>query len=155
MAIKTRFFIISDTHGQIFDIKEEQRADVVIHCGDLTDESQIEEFRTTIHLLRQLPAPLKLVISGNHDLTLEEPTFKKKISEASQPIEPDLVEKDFGSFGEPRRLYEEAKDAGITYIPRRRQLRVRFTEWRPLASLCESLHTFVRRWGFSIPAWRR
>ncbi|KAI0133554.1 Metallo-dependent phosphatase-like protein [Xylariales sp. AK1849] len=116
MAIKTRFFIVSDTHGEVFDVKEEQRADVVIHCGDLTEESKIDEFRTTINLLRQLPAPLKLVISGNHDLTLDEPTFKQRILEATQPIEPDLVEKDFGGFGEARRLFDEAKDAGIVFL---------------------------------------
>ncbi|KAL7626499.1 hypothetical protein AAE478_003271 [Parahypoxylon ruwenzoriense] len=89
MAIKTRFLIISDTHGGVFDVKEVQQADVVIHCGDLTEESKIDEFRTTINLLRRLPAPLKL---------------------------PDLVEKNFGGLGEPRRLFNEAKDAGITFL---------------------------------------
>lgn len=67
MAIKTIFFIISDTHGKVFDVKAAQRADAVIHCGDLTEEFKIDEFHTTIDLLWQLPAPLNLVISGYHD----------------------------------------------------------------------------------------
>ncbi|KAK8090294.1 hypothetical protein PG997_005255 [Apiospora hydei] len=118
MSIKTRFLVISDTHGQLFDLKEAQQAnaDVVIHCGDLTEESKIDEFRTTLDLLRQLPAPLKLVISGNHDLTLDEPAFKKRLSEATQILEPELVTRNFGSPGEPRQLFEQAKDAGIVLL---------------------------------------
>ncbi|KAK8139323.1 hypothetical protein PG984_002703 [Apiospora sp. TS-2023a] len=117
-AIKTRFLIISDTHGQQFDTKGAQQAnaDVVIHCGDLTDESKIDEFRTTLNLLRQLPAPLKLVVPGNHDLTLDEPTFQQRLAEVTQPIEPELVVKSFGELGEPRRLFEQAKDAGIVLL---------------------------------------
>lgn len=116
MPLRTRFLVISDTHGQVFDVREGQQADVVLHCGDLTEESKINEFRTTIDLLRQLPAPLKLVIAGNHDLTLDEPTFKKRLSEAPHGIEPDLVVKNFGDFGEPRRLFDEAKDAGFMFL---------------------------------------
>ncbi|KAK8041797.1 Metallo-dependent phosphatase-like protein [Apiospora rasikravindrae] len=109
---------MSDTHGQLFDLKEAQQAnaDVLIHCGDLTEESKTDEFRTTLDLLRQISAPLKLVISGNHDLTLDEPTFKQRLSEATQIIEPELVTKNFGSPGEPRRLFEKAKDAGIVLL---------------------------------------
>ncbi|KAK8110248.1 uncharacterized protein PG998_006705 [Apiospora kogelbergensis] len=105
MAVKTRFLIISDTHGRTFDLKKAQQAnpDVVIHCGDLTDESKIDEFRTTINLLSQLPAPLKLVISGNHDLTLDEPTFQQRLAEATQPIEPEL-------------LFEQAKEDAVIVL---------------------------------------
>ncbi|KAK8026490.1 hypothetical protein PG991_003546 [Apiospora marii] len=119
-TIKTRFLIISDTHGQQFDIQGAQQAntDVVIHCGDLTEESKIDEFRTTLALLRQLPAPLKLVIPGNHDLALDEPTFQQRLAEATQIIEPELVVQNFGAPGEPRRLFEQAaKDgAGIVLL---------------------------------------
>ncbi|KAK9419439.1 putative Calcineurin-like phosphoesterase domain-containing protein [Seiridium unicorne] len=117
MGVKTRLLIISDTHGKIFPIHEdEQRADVAIHCGDLTDESKIDEFRRTIELLRRLPVPLKLVISGNHDLTLDEPAFRRALSDTPQDIEPDLITREFGHFGESRRLFEEAKDAGIVFL---------------------------------------
>ncbi|KAI4592018.1 hypothetical protein KJ359_011965 [Pestalotiopsis sp. 9143b] len=116
MAIKTRFLIISDTHGQVIDVREGHKADVVIHCGDLTEESKMDEFRATIHLLRQLPAPIKLVIAGNHDLTLDEPTFARRLSEAPHPIELDLVLKNFGRAGQPQRLFDEAKDAGIIFL---------------------------------------
>ena len=43
--VKTRFLILSDTHGIEFrsEDKTSQYADVAIHCGDLTEKSKIEE----------------------------------------------------------------------------------------------------------------
>ncbi|KGO75888.1 hypothetical protein PITC_033340 [Penicillium italicum] len=45
--IKTRFLICSDTHGidslPSFIPSTKQHADVAIHCGDLTDQSQLLE----------------------------------------------------------------------------------------------------------------
>ena len=93
-----------------------QRADVVIHCGDLTDGSKLEEFRDAIHLLKELNAPLKLAIAGNHDFTMNIPAFEKKVAEASPPLDPVLVVKEYGTLGEARKLFEEAKDAGIMFL---------------------------------------
>lgn len=116
--IKTRFLIVSDTHGTEFnpDIKPRQYADVAIHCGDLTQHSKITEYQATIQLLKELNAPLKLVIAGNHDFTLDIPAFKKLINEAPDPLEPDLVRKEFGDYGEARQLLEQAKDSGIIFL---------------------------------------
>ncbi len=82
--LKTRFFILSDTHGETFERKEmfSQHADVAIHCGDLTEESKLEEYRTTLQLLIDIQAPLKLVIAGNHDFTMDIPAFKEKVASA-------------------------------------------------------------------------
>jgi hypothetical protein len=44
---------------------------VVLHCGDLTKRSTIAEYKATFSMLRALTAPLKLVIAGNHDLSLD------------------------------------------------------------------------------------
>lgn len=54
--IRTSLLLISNTHGMSFNPTEWplQSADVVIHCGDLTDDSKIDEFRTTIQLLKDL-----------------------------------------------------------------------------------------------------
>ena len=78
-SVNTRFLILSDTHGIEFgpEVVPLQRADVVIHCGDLTQGSTLAEYRATIRLLESLQAPLKLVIAGNHDWTLELPKFKR------------------------------------------------------------------------------
>ncbi|CAJ2509000.1 Uu.00g140260.m01.CDS01 [Anthostomella pinea] len=114
MSVKTRLLIISDTHGEAFDVKPAHKADVVIHCGDLTDESKLTEYRKTLQFLEGLDAPLKLVIAGNHDFTLNLPAFKQRVEEAVPAIEPDLIKKEYGGYGEARRLFDEA--TGITFL---------------------------------------
>lgn len=116
MEVRTRILIISDTHGESTIVRENERADVAIHCGDLTEESKIAEFRTAIQLLRSLDAPLKLVIAGNHDFTLDTPAFMQKVSEAAQPLEPELVRREYGGYGEARRLLQEASNDGIVFL---------------------------------------
>ena len=98
--IKTRFLILSDTHGAkpaargsstvmsfsgwhlqpqsslqavtVSGYREPlPEADVVLHCGDITKLSRIDEFRDSFAVLRSIQAPLKLVMAGNHDLYLE------------------------------------------------------------------------------------
>jgi predicted phosphodiesterase len=100
--IKIRFLIISDTHGMEFSPEDKplKRADVVIHCSDLTNGSKLDEFRTAIRLLKDINALLKLVITGNHDFIINIPAFKKKVAEITPPLTPDLVVKEYGAHGE-------------------------------------------------------
>lgn len=117
-SVKTRFFILSDTHGIKFG-KEERclhRADVAIHCGDLTEESKLEEYRTTLRLLMDIQAPLKLVIAGNHDFTMDIPVFREKVAQAWPPLDSALVTKAYGHEGEARQLFEDARSAGIIFL---------------------------------------
>ncbi|KAI1204567.1 Metallo-dependent phosphatase-like protein [Annulohypoxylon truncatum] len=118
--IKTRFLILSDTHGMKFSSGNYHRhhVDVAIHCGDLTEESKIAEFQTSLNLLKNINASLKLVIAGNHDFTLDVPIFKRKVAEAEPSLEPHLVAKEYGKFGEARELFEkeEAENAGIVFL---------------------------------------
>lgn len=112
-TIKTRFFLVSDSHGMEFSA---ERADVGIHCGDLTDGSTLDEFRTAIRLLKEIDAPLKLVIAGNHDFTMDIPAFEKKVAKVTPPLAPELVVKAYGAHGEARGLFEEAESAGIVFL---------------------------------------
>ena len=116
--VKTRFFILSDTHGIEFGREEisSHYADVAIHCGDLTEESKLEEYRATLRLLMDIQAPLKLVIAGNHDFTMDIPVFKEKVAHARPALDPDLVRKVYGAFGEARQLFEDAKSTGIIFL---------------------------------------
>ena len=91
-------------------------ADVAIHCGDLTEESKLDEFRSSLRLLKEISAPLKLVIAGNHDFTMDISIFKKKVADAKPSLDPDLVKKIYGDYGEAKRLFDEAKDAGIQFL---------------------------------------
>lgn len=119
--IKTRFLILSDTHGLQFqaDRKPHESADVVIHCGDLTGDSKLHDFKQTIKLLQEIDAPLKIVIAGNHDFTLDDSAFKQKIAEASRLAQEDLedsIKAEYGDYGDARRLLHEARDQGIVFL---------------------------------------
>ncbi|KAJ5249756.1 hypothetical protein N7489_000166 [Penicillium chrysogenum] len=116
--VKTRFLVFSDTHG--LDTPPEfvsrEYADVAIHCGDLTTESKLDEFKASISFLRAVNAPLQLVIAGNHDFTMDIPVFQRKVAEA-QPLDPQLVQKFYGRYEEARDLFGKEKDAtGITFL---------------------------------------
>ena len=119
--VKTRLLIISDTHAAEFSPtnKPFQRADVAIHCGDLTDGSKIDEYRSAIRLLKDLNAPLKLVIAGNHDFTMDDAVYRKNMAETQRldsSINKELWTQNFGRDGEARKIFEEAKDAGIHFL---------------------------------------
>lgn len=117
--IKTRLIIISDTHGQPLTTSLPQ-ADIALHCGDLTEHSRLSELRTTIQLLKNIDAPLKLVIAGNHDFSLDTPVLKKKLAEAEriagEPLAHDLVKAEFGDFGEARKVLQDAESDGIVFL---------------------------------------
>ncbi|KAK4507155.1 hypothetical protein PRZ48_000889 [Zasmidium cellare] len=82
-TVKTRVLIISDTHCAPLAEQDEGRqpfapfkaplpkADVLIHCGDLTMTGLEKEYHKTLDMLAQIDAPVKLVIPGNHDLSLD------------------------------------------------------------------------------------
>lgn len=106
----TKFLIFSDTHGmRLSDKMPNQPFDVAIHCGDMTEESKLDEFRTTLDLLDSIEAPLKLIIAGNHDFTLDTPAFARKIEEARPKLEPALVVNFYGEYDDARRLISGAE----------------------------------------------
>ncbi|KAH8695312.1 Metallo-dependent phosphatase-like protein [Talaromyces proteolyticus] len=113
----TKILLFSDTHGQELTPRPiDEKVDVAIHCGDLTEESKLDEFKPTLRYLQQLKADLKLVIAGNHDFTLDTPAFRKLIKNAKPPLEPELVQKTYGDYGEARRLIESMKPDNIIFL---------------------------------------
>ncbi|VUC30834.1 unnamed protein product [Clonostachys rosea] len=97
--IKTRFLIISDTHGEGLptNFRPDFYADVLIHCGDLTDESQLREFESTLKWISNIKASLKLVIPGNHDFTLDRSAYTSLLEDKN--LEARLVEQTYGEYG--------------------------------------------------------
>ena len=81
-VVKTRVLILSDTHCATLSKHDSdpdrtfQRAlplaDLLIHCGDLTDSGTMGEYQQALSMLKEIDAPVKLVIAGNHDLSLDE-----------------------------------------------------------------------------------
>ncbi|KAI8334133.1 Metallo-dependent phosphatase-like protein [Blakeslea trispora] len=64
-----RFVCISDTHAKVnFDIPE---GDVLIHAGDMTKRSSMDEYVRTIEWIASLPHKVKIMTGGNHDITLD------------------------------------------------------------------------------------
>ncbi|KAI0015288.1 Metallo-dependent phosphatase-like protein [Xylariomycetidae sp. FL0641] len=66
--------------------------------------------------IKSVDAPLKLVITGNHDLTLDVPTFQRKLAEAQLEGDED-VKREYGDYGEARRLIDAMP--GITFLDER------------------------------------
>lgn len=65
---RTRFVCISDTHNCTVKLP---KGDVLIHCGDLTNQGSFGELSKQIAWLESADFECKLVIAGNHDLTLD------------------------------------------------------------------------------------
>ncbi|KAF2150964.1 Metallo-dependent phosphatase [Myriangium duriaei CBS 260.36] len=70
---KTRFVCVSDTHGAsprdgAFKLP---KGDVLIHAGDLTNQGSYSELKKTIDWIEEADFEVKIVVAGNHDVTLD------------------------------------------------------------------------------------
>ncbi|KAI4864942.1 Metallo-dependent phosphatase [Hypoxylon rubiginosum] len=71
---RTRFVCISDTHNCTVKLP---KGDVLIHCGDLTNEGSFSELSKQVAWLEKADFECKLVIAGNHDLTLDTDSYEQ------------------------------------------------------------------------------
>ncbi|KAI6085175.1 Metallo-dependent phosphatase [Hypoxylon rubiginosum] len=71
---RTRFVCISDTHNCTVNLP---KGDVLIHCGDLTNQGSFSELSKQVAWLEKADFECKLVIAGNHDLTLDTDFFEQ------------------------------------------------------------------------------
>lgn len=71
----TRWVCISDTHGQHEKIESVPDGDVLIHAGDLTNTGEITQIKSFCEWMGKHPHKHKVVIAGNHDITLDEPYY--------------------------------------------------------------------------------
>ncbi|KAL7808738.1 Metallo-dependent phosphatase [Trichoderma aethiopicum] len=119
-GIQTRLLIISDTHGLQLPMEIKTPVDVAIHCGDLTQHSKLDEFRAAVRLVESINAPLKIIIAGNHDFSLDVPVFERKISEAvnlaSEPIDDALVKREYGDKEMARELLLNHRGKNIVFL---------------------------------------
>jgi predicted phosphodiesterase len=125
-TVKTRIFIISDTHSHttrphIIDKPGYSfrppfpTADILLHTGDLTEVGTIKENKLALELLASIPAELKLIIAGNHDLTLDEGFYVAEGSNARN-IEGQSYNRTNAAVVEEMWTGKHAKDAGVTYL---------------------------------------
>lgn len=120
-TIKTRFLILSDTHAALPTQNTNSdapfrpplpHADVLLHTGDLTMLGHLDEYSRALSLLESIDADLKLVIPGNHDISLD-PGFYARRGRAMQGPKWDEEA--------PRRARElwtgqRARVAGVVYL---------------------------------------
>lgn len=110
-----KFMILSDTHN--FDRESASpcpltqplpKVDVVLHCGDLTSVGGIASYKKALRMLGQFEAELKLVIAGNHDLSLDGDYWRSHPREGNDPTEHDQALAIMTG--------DLAKAAGVTYL---------------------------------------
>lgn len=69
---KTRFVCVSDTHNASpYGAFKLPKGDVLIHAGDMTNQGSISELRKTVKWLEEADFEAKIVVAGNHDITLD------------------------------------------------------------------------------------
>ncbi|KAL6712412.1 hypothetical protein ACN47E_000289 [Coniothyrium glycines] len=66
-----KFLIMSDTHGADLPAMLPE-CDVLLHCGDFTEDGSPRSISETLGALRKIKAELKLVIAGNHEISLDQ-----------------------------------------------------------------------------------
>ncbi|KAK3356736.1 Ser/Thr protein phosphatase family protein [Lasiosphaeria hispida] len=84
-----RLLILSDTHDDAFpDTASMPKVDVVLHCGDLTMIGGLSNYKKAIAHIQEIDAEIKLVIAGNHDVSLDPKWWAANIDEDDDPDEP-------------------------------------------------------------------
>jgi len=107
-TISTRVMVISDTHEHSFDGATMPEVDVLIHTGDLTNFGDLDALTKAVKMIGTIQAELKLVIAGNHDVTLDPiPRVENMSDEEYTKLHKDAVEVMSGPL---------SKEAGITYL---------------------------------------
>ncbi|KAI5786959.1 Metallo-dependent phosphatase-like protein [Peziza echinospora] len=66
-----RIVCTSDTHNDVPLEGSIPNGDIFVHAGDMTDYGSYDELKTAYDWISALPHPVKIVIAGNHDLTLD------------------------------------------------------------------------------------
>lgn len=126
--VKTRLLIISDTHSETRNNAAYQainstnafcppfpKADVVLHTGDLTMIGSPRENAAALNFVANMDAELKLVIAGNHDLTLDKDYYQHSreartlTSMAKQSHSPQWADT-------VRKMWTSTAPAGVRYL---------------------------------------
>ncbi|CAD6566835.1 MAG: hypothetical protein ASARMPREDX12_008842 [Alectoria sarmentosa] len=123
-TVRTRLLILSDTHtASPFPPSDPTHAyrlplpeaDILLHAGDITKVGYLSEYEKMLDMLRQAPAELKLVIPGNHDITLHEEFYVGGTGKEKH------VRRGGGGMEDVKKIRkmwtgEEARKAGIVYL---------------------------------------
>lgn len=80
---KLEIVIVSDTHGDFKPFKQllNMKGDIFIHAGDFTEYGREEDFVNFFRKLDRLNFKHKIVIAGNHEISLDNGCITKKKKE--------------------------------------------------------------------------
>lgn len=76
----------------------------------------MQEYRGALAMLKDIEAELKLVIAGNHDLSLHGEFYKTFGSTLSKQLQRGLYDEDIAQQAEELWTGPEAREAGVTYL---------------------------------------
>lgn len=119
--VRTRVLVLSDTHSALPRSSDSDslfrwplpKADILLHAGDLMSNGKLEQHKSALELIKGVDAELKIVIPGNHDLTLDREYYHRHGNlHGPRPAYSDET------LDEIEATYtgEEAKKAGIVYM---------------------------------------
>lgn len=63
--------IISDTHGKHRKLTIPQNIEIIIHCGDICNDGDLDEIQDFFNWYSSLEIPHKIFVNGNHDWPFE------------------------------------------------------------------------------------
>ncbi|KAG7095942.1 hypothetical protein E1B28_006626 [Marasmius oreades] len=104
----TRFVCIADTHSHEFYVPP---GDVLLHGGDLTNTGTVHNFEKTMEWLYGMPHNVKVIIGGNHDLTLHRKWYDDNWDRWHYRIGKQDIKTIMELIKGPK-----AKEAGIIYL---------------------------------------
>jgi len=85
-----RFVCISDTHGRTMS-QPLPPGDVLLHAGDFSNTGRPQELTSFRDWLMKQPHRRKVVIAGNHDLTMDDSSYAQTYSRFGHPKMYDTV----------------------------------------------------------------
>ncbi|KAG9239269.1 Metallo-dependent phosphatase-like protein [Amylocarpus encephaloides] len=114
---RTRFVCVSDTHnaspGGPFKLP---KGDVLIHAGDMTNQGSFQELKRTVRWIEEAEFESKIVIAGNHDITLDTDFYTQFGSyfHSQEPQDPAKCQQLLDSSNSIRWLKHEAAVIKLT-----------------------------------------
>ena len=112
-----RIVAISDTHTYHRKINI-PFADILIHCGDISYRGELDVMEDFINWLGELPHATKIVIGGNHDLTLDPFRLSNMYREKYTPALLDMFKaKGINYLFEQELIIDGIKFFGTPFVP--------------------------------------
>lgn len=117
-----RIIQISDTHNKHHLLVDLPAADVIVHCGDITENGTEEEVLDFLNWFISVPYKHKIFVTGNHDLCLWDATEIEDLPENVHFLQDRVCEiegvKFFGlAYNHPEELIPSDVDVLVTHEP--------------------------------------